>query len=83
MPSGSPDGNGHRIKTVERGAASSVLLAASFLDGVGGRFFVDRNESDVADRRTGTLRGVARYAVDPDGAGRLWDLSRQRLTQAR
>ncbi|MFD8385494.1 SDR family NAD(P)-dependent oxidoreductase [Streptomyces sp. NPDC059679] len=74
----------HLIKTVEQGAATSVLLAASpLLDGAGGRYFVDCNESDVVDRRTGTLHGVARYAVDPDNAGRLWDLSRELLAQAR
>ncbi|MFB8776297.1 SDR family NAD(P)-dependent oxidoreductase [Streptomyces broussonetiae] len=74
----------HLIKTVEQGAATSVLLAASpLLDGVGGRYFVDCNESDAVDRRTGTLHGVARYAVDPDNAGRLWDLSQDLLAQAR
>ncbi|CAL9322849.1 SDR family NAD(P)-dependent oxidoreductase [Streptomyces griseoincarnatus] len=73
----------HLIKTVEQGAAASVLLAASpLLDGVGGRYFADCNESDVVDRRTGTLHGVARYAVDPDNAGRLWALSRELLAQA-
>ncbi|MEU6447443.1 SDR family NAD(P)-dependent oxidoreductase [Streptomyces sp. NPDC046979] len=74
----------HLIKTVHQGAATSVLLAASpLLGGVGGRYFADCNESEVVDRRTGTLHGVARYAVDADNAGRLWDLSRELLAQAR
>ncbi|KUM99555.1 oxidoreductase [Streptomyces yokosukanensis] len=68
------------IKTVEQGAATSVLLATSpLLEGVGGRYFVDCNETDVVDRRSGTLHGVARYAVDPDNARRLWTLSQELL----
>ncbi|MFL4902084.1 SDR family NAD(P)-dependent oxidoreductase [Streptomyces sp. MMS24-I2-30] len=68
------------IKTVEQGAATSVLLATSpLLDGVGGRYFSDCNESEVVDRRTGTLHGVARYAVDPAGARRLWTVSEELL----
>ncbi|MYW16553.1 SDR family NAD(P)-dependent oxidoreductase [Streptomyces sp. SID2955] len=71
------------IKTVEQGAATSALLAASpLLEGVGGRYFVDCNESEVVDRRSGTLHGVARYALDPQGARRLWDLSQDLLTGA-
>ncbi len=65
------------LKTVEQGAATSVLLAASpLLDGVGGRYFEDCNEAHVVDRRgaPGT-GGVARYAVDPANAARLWDVS--------
>ncbi|CAL9332204.1 SDR family NAD(P)-dependent oxidoreductase [Streptomyces sp. enrichment culture] len=74
----------HLIKTVEQGAATSVLLATSpLLEGVGGRYFADCNETEVVDRRTGTLHGVARYAVDPDNAGRLWALSQALLAQAR
>ncbi|MFD3481020.1 SDR family NAD(P)-dependent oxidoreductase [Streptomyces sp. NPDC058695] len=72
------------IKTVEQGAATSVLLATSpLLEGIGGRYFVDCNETAVVDRRSGTLHGVARYAVDPVGARRLWDLSHDLLAQAR
>ncbi|MEV7815529.1 SDR family NAD(P)-dependent oxidoreductase [Streptomyces flaveolus] len=71
------------IKTVEQGAATSVLLATSpLLEGVGGRYFVDCNETEVVDRRSGTLHGVARYAVDPDNARRLWALSQDLLAAA-
>ncbi|MGW0511593.1 SDR family NAD(P)-dependent oxidoreductase [Streptomyces olivaceoviridis] len=74
----------HLVKTVEQGAATSVLLATSpLLEGVGGRYFVDCNETEVVDRRSGTLHGVARYAVDPDNARRLWALSQELLTHAR
>ncbi|MFI6875424.1 SDR family NAD(P)-dependent oxidoreductase [Streptomyces sp. NPDC050400] len=71
------------IKTVEQGAATSALLATSpLLEGVGGRYFVDCNETEVVDRRSGTLHGVARYAVDPAGARRLWELSEELLADA-
>jgi NAD(P)-dependent dehydrogenase (short-subunit alcohol dehydrogenase family) len=61
-------------KTVEQGAATSVLLAASpLLDGTGGRYFEDCNEA--GPNVPGTRRGVAAYAVDPQAAKRLWDVS--------
>ncbi|MFF4974826.1 SDR family NAD(P)-dependent oxidoreductase [Streptomyces sp. NPDC001083] len=72
------------IKSVEQGAATSVLLATSpHLEGVGGRYFVDCNETGVVDRRSGTLHGVARYAVDPENARRLWAVSQDLLTRAK
>lgn len=68
------------FKSVEQGAATSVLLAASpLLEGIGGRYFVDCNEAETVDRRTGTLDGVARYALDPMNAERLWELSRAQI----
>jgi NAD(P)-dependent dehydrogenase (short-subunit alcohol dehydrogenase family) len=74
-----------RIKTPEQGAATSVLLAASpELEGVGGRYFEDCNEADVIHRRDKDVRhsqGVAAYAVDPDNAHRLWEVS-SRLVSA-
>jgi NAD(P)-dependent dehydrogenase (short-subunit alcohol dehydrogenase family) len=74
-----------RIKTPEQGAATSVLLAASpELEGVGGRYFEDCNEADVIHRRDKDVRhsqGVAAYAVDPDNAYRLWEVS-SRLVSA-
>jgi NAD(P)-dependent dehydrogenase (short-subunit alcohol dehydrogenase family) len=68
---------GTDFKTVEQGAATSTLLAASpLLDGVGGRYFEDCNEARVVDRRGGPGRGgVAPYALDAGNAARLWDLS--------
>ncbi|MEV8411343.1 SDR family NAD(P)-dependent oxidoreductase [Streptomyces niveus] len=72
------------IKTVEQGAATSVLLATSpLLEGIGARYFVDCNETETetetVDRRTGNLHGVARYALDPANAQRLWSLSENLL----
>ena len=61
---------------VERGAATVVLLAASpLLDGVGGRYFEECNEAARVSRRTDDYRGVAPYALDPENADRLWDMS--------
>ncbi|MFE3170097.1 SDR family NAD(P)-dependent oxidoreductase [Amycolatopsis sp. NPDC059090] len=72
------------IKTPEQGAATSVLLAtSSLLDGIGGRYFADCNETETIDRRGDAppLHGVARYALDPGGAERLWTLSETLLAK--
>jgi NAD(P)-dependent dehydrogenase (short-subunit alcohol dehydrogenase family) len=68
---------GTDFKSVEQGAATSVLLAASpLLDGIGGRYFEDCNEAVVVNRRCGPGRGgVAPYALNPANAERLWELS--------
>ena len=65
------------VKTVEQGAATSVLLAASpLVEGVGGRYFENCNEAVQVDRRGEPGQGgVARYALDPANAERLWELS--------
>jgi NAD(P)-dependent dehydrogenase (short-subunit alcohol dehydrogenase family) len=61
-------------KTVQQGAATSVLLAASpLLDGVTGRYFEDCDEAEP--NQPGTRRGVAAYALDPEKAARLWQVS--------
>jgi NAD(P)-dependent dehydrogenase (short-subunit alcohol dehydrogenase family) len=68
---------GRSLKTPEQGAATSVLLAASpLVEGIGGRYFEDCNEAPVVDKRpeAGTA-GVARYALDPANAERLWEVS--------
>jgi NAD(P)-dependent dehydrogenase (short-subunit alcohol dehydrogenase family) len=65
-------------KTPEQGAATSVLLAVSpLVDGIGGRYFEDCNEA--GPHQPGTRRGVAAYALDPEAARRLWDVSVQTL----
>jgi NAD(P)-dependent dehydrogenase (short-subunit alcohol dehydrogenase family) len=72
---------GTDFKTVEQGAATSVLLAASpLVEGVGGRYFEDCNEAVRVDRRGGPgTGGVAPYALDPANAERLWELSLQMI----
>jgi NAD(P)-dependent dehydrogenase (short-subunit alcohol dehydrogenase family) len=66
-------------KTVEQGAATSVLLAASpFVEGIGGRYFENCNESEVVQERATTLGstgGVAPYALDDANARRLWEVA--------
>ena len=66
-----------RRKTVEQGAATSVLLAASpLLEGVSGRYFEDCNEaSRIACRPTDFSGGIAPYALDGANAERLWDVA--------
>ena len=63
-------------KTVEQGASTSVLLAASpLVDGVGGRYFENNVEADVVTERApnlGRAGGVAPYALDRENAQRLW-----------
>jgi NAD(P)-dependent dehydrogenase (short-subunit alcohol dehydrogenase family) len=69
-----------QFKSVAQGAATSVLVAVSpLLEGVGGRYFADCNEAETVDRRTGTVHGVARYALDPANAQRLWTVSEELL----
>jgi len=65
-----------RRKTLQQGAATSVLLAASpLLEGIGGRYFEDCNEAPTVNRRPPVFAGVARYALDPANAERLWNMS--------
>jgi NAD(P)-dependent dehydrogenase (short-subunit alcohol dehydrogenase family) len=65
-------------KTLAQGAATSVLVATSpQLEGIGGRYFEDCNESVVLDPNAPETSGsgVAAYALDPDAAARLWNVS--------
>jgi NAD(P)-dependent dehydrogenase (short-subunit alcohol dehydrogenase family) len=63
-------------KTVEQGASTSVLLAASpLVEGIGGRYFENNDVADVVTERAenlGRAGGVATYALDRDNASRLW-----------
>ncbi|MDZ7884234.1 MAG: SDR family NAD(P)-dependent oxidoreductase [Mycobacterium sp.] len=63
-------------KTVQKGASTSVLLAASpLVEGIGGRYFENNNEAEVVTERAenlGRAGGVANYALDGDNATRLW-----------
>jgi NAD(P)-dependent dehydrogenase (short-subunit alcohol dehydrogenase family) len=71
-------GGGPAWKTPEQGAATSVLVATSpLLEGVGGRYFEDCNEA--GPNQPGTRRGVAAYALDPEAAARLWQVSVETL----
>jgi NAD(P)-dependent dehydrogenase (short-subunit alcohol dehydrogenase family) len=73
----------YRYKTLAQGAATSVLVATwPQLDGVGARYFEHNQEAKVTDDPTGGYalgHGVARYALDPDSARHLWEVSEQAL----
>ena len=57
-----------------------MLVATSpLLDGVGGRYFEDCNEAGLI--QPGTRRGVAAYALDPEAAARLWQVSAETLAR--
>lgn len=66
------------FKSPEAGAATQVWAATSpQLDGMGGVYLED---CDVAEPNVegGPRRGVARHAIDPEEAVRLWALSAER-----
>jgi NAD(P)-dependent dehydrogenase (short-subunit alcohol dehydrogenase family) len=68
------------VKTIEQGAATSVLMAASpEVEGVTGRYYEDCARASVIDQRAGHAGGVAPYAVDHANADRLWQIS-EKLT---
>jgi NAD(P)-dependent dehydrogenase (short-subunit alcohol dehydrogenase family) len=69
----------YRWKTLEQGAATSVLLAASpIVEGITGRYFEDCGEAEVTtDPESET--GVRPHALDEADAVRLWDVSTELL----
>jgi NAD(P)-dependent dehydrogenase (short-subunit alcohol dehydrogenase family) len=71
-------------KSVEQGASTSVFAAVSpLLKGVGGRYFNDNAEAITVRERPADpavlVTTVAEYALDPEGADRLWTLSERFL----
>jgi NAD(P)-dependent dehydrogenase (short-subunit alcohol dehydrogenase family) len=76
---------GGEYKTAEQGAATSVWCATSDqLSGMGGVYCMDCDiapvQADFALQGTGqVLKGVLPWAIDPNLAERLWQLS-QRMT---
>jgi NAD(P)-dependent dehydrogenase (short-subunit alcohol dehydrogenase family) len=79
---GVANSTGVSVKTVEQGAATSVLLATwPALEGIGGRYFEDCNEAGAHE--PGIRRGVAAYALDPAAASRLWEVSTGLIASAR
>jgi hypothetical protein len=49
------------------------VVTSPLLDGTGGRYFEDCNEAEP--NQPGSRRGVAAYALDPDAAVLLWQVS--------
>ena len=69
-------------RTIKQGASTTVVVAtAPELDGVGGRYFEDCNEAPVLELSAldAAGPGVARYALDPEAAERLWAASQRLL----
>ncbi|MFM0283805.1 oxidoreductase [Paraburkholderia sediminicola] len=75
------------IKTIQQGAATSIWCATSpQLDGTGG-VYCENSDIAVLSREGAPLSlqdsskqsGVLPYAIDPDAAERLWDLSEKLL----
>ena len=65
----------YTFKTIEQGAATTVLVATSPQLGViGGRYFEDCNEAPVVNADPDATFGVAAHAVDPATAARLWEI---------
>jgi NAD(P)-dependent dehydrogenase (short-subunit alcohol dehydrogenase family) len=70
-------------KSLAQGAATTVFLAASpLVKHVGGGYFEDCHEAEVAADGNGYTSGVAPYALDPDNAERLWRVSQELLSAA-
>jgi NAD(P)-dependent dehydrogenase (short-subunit alcohol dehydrogenase family) len=70
------------VKTIEQGAATSVLLAASpDVEGVTGCYYEDCAQAALVTERGTHTGGVAPYALDPSNADRLWRTSDE-LTRA-
>ena len=68
-------------KNSEQGAATSALLGGSpLVEGVTGKYFEDCQEA--VPYTPGVRRGVASWALDPDHAARLWQVSLDMLAQA-
>ncbi|WNO70501.1 SDR family NAD(P)-dependent oxidoreductase [Streptomyces sp. AM8-1-1] len=73
------------IKTVQQGAATTVFASTSpLLEGIGGVYLKDNDISEL-DRDPQPLTGaekappadVVQYAIDPQSARRLWELSEE------
>jgi NAD(P)-dependent dehydrogenase (short-subunit alcohol dehydrogenase family) len=65
-----------QFKTPEQGAATTVWAATSpQLEGEGGVYCADCDIADIADSIQPGGGGVMAHAVDPDQAGRLWEVS--------
>ncbi|MGB3440173.1 MAG: SDR family NAD(P)-dependent oxidoreductase [Actinophytocola sp.] len=65
-----------RFKSPEQGAATQVWAATSRqLADFGGLFLEDCDVAGIRDSDELSAKGVYSYAVDPDEAARLWDLS--------
>lgn len=71
---------GDQFKTIPQGAATSVWCATSAeLEGRGGVYCEDCNIAEAVPADSDKGYGVRPWAIDPESARKLWDLS-ERLT---
>jgi NAD(P)-dependent dehydrogenase (short-subunit alcohol dehydrogenase family) len=71
------------VKNAEQGASTSVWCATSAqLDGLGGVYCEDTDIAEVVPPEDPRVIGVRPWAIDPEAAERLWELS-ERWTQVR
>jgi hypothetical protein len=71
-------------KTVQQGASTTIFAAVSpLVERIGGRYFNDNTEATPVDERPvdpqQLVTTVATYALDPEGADRLWNVSERFL----
>jgi NAD(P)-dependent dehydrogenase (short-subunit alcohol dehydrogenase family) len=68
------------MKTPEQGAATTLVaaLAPEFAN-TGGHYLEDGNESPTVANDAEVGRGVREWALDPDAASRLWEVSLELL----
>ena len=64
------------VKTPQQGAATSLVAAvAPELDGTGGHYLEDCNESETVANDAEVSSGVREWALDAEAAERLWGVS--------
>ena len=64
------------LKSTQQGAATTLVAAlAPELEGIGGRYLEDCNESETVANDAKVQRGVREWALDPAAARRLWEVS--------
>lgn len=67
---------GQGFKTISQGTATGLWAAtASKLEGRGGLFLQDCDIAEIVESGGDVVGGVEPYAIDPDNAARLWQLS--------
>jgi NAD(P)-dependent dehydrogenase (short-subunit alcohol dehydrogenase family) len=78
-----PPGDTTVAKSIPAGAATTVFAATSpDLDGLGGRYLEDCHLAEITDDPA-QRSGVRAYALDPDRADALWELSERLVAEPR
>jgi NAD(P)-dependent dehydrogenase (short-subunit alcohol dehydrogenase family) len=78
-----PPGDKTVAKSIPQGAATTVYAATSpDLDGLGGRYLEDCHLAEITDDPA-QRSGVRAYALDPERADALWELSERLVAEPR